>query len=94
MHIKEVNMKEFIDPFLYNLPHLDIHGYDRFGAVAMIKNFIDNNLRIEEKKIVIVHGKGSGILRKSTHEYLKKDKRVLSYKLNNYNDGETIAILK
>lgn len=87
-------MKEFIDPFLYNLPHLDIHGYDRFGAVAMIKNFIDNNLRIEEKKIVIVHGKGSGILRKSTHEYLKKDKRVLSYKLNNYNDGETIAILK
>jgi len=87
-------MKEFIDPFLYNLPHLDIHGYDRFGAVAMIKNFIDNNLRIEEKKIVIVHGKGSGILRKSTHEYLKKDKRVLLYKLNNYNDGETIVILK
>lgn len=87
-------MKEFIDPFLYNLPHLDIHGYDRFGAVAMIKNFIDNNLRIDEKKIVIVHGKGSGILRKSTHDYLKTDKRVLSYKTNNYNDGETIVILK
>ena len=87
-------MKEFIDPFLYNLPHLDIHGYDRFGAVAMIKNFIDNNLRIDEKKIVIVHGKGSGILRKSTHDYLKTDKRVLSYKMNNYNDGETIVILK
>ena len=87
-------MKEFIDPFLYNLPHLDIHGYDRFGAVAMIKNFIDNNLRIDEKKIVIVHGKGSGILRQSTHDYLKTDKRVLSYKMNNYNDGETIVILK
>ena len=35
-------MKNFIDPFLYNAPHLDIHGYDRYGATAMIKNFIDN----------------------------------------------------
>lgn len=87
-------MKEFIDPFLYNVPHLDIHGYDRYGAVAMIKNFIENNLRIEQKKLVIVHGKGTGVLKNATHEYLKHDKRVLEFKTNNYNDGETIVILK
>ena len=87
-------MKEFIDPFLYNLPHLDLHGYDRTGAVAMIKMFIDENLRVDNKKIVVVHGKGSGILKSSTHEYLKHDKRVKEYKTNNYNDGETIIILK
>ena len=46
-------MKNFIDPFLYNAPHLDIHGYDRYGATAMIKNFIDNCVRIDSKKIVI-----------------------------------------
>ena len=86
-------MKEFIDPFLYNLPHLDLHGYDRTGAVAMIKMFIDENLRVDNKKIVVVHGKGSGILKSSTHEYLKHDKRVKEYKTNNYNDGETIIIL-
>lgn len=87
-------MKEFIDPFLYNLPHLDLHGYDRTGAVAMIKIFIDENLRMGEKKIIIVHGKGTGILKKSTHEYLKTNNKVLSYKTNNYNDGETIVVLK
>ncbi len=87
-------MREFIDPFLYNLPHLDLHGYDRTGAVAMIKMFIDENLRMGEKKIIIVHGKGTGILKKSTHEYLKTNNKVLSYKTNNYNDGETIVVLK
>ena len=35
-------MRKNIDPFLYNAHFLDIHGYDRNGAVAMIKNFIDN----------------------------------------------------
>ena len=49
-------MKQFIDPFLYNLPHLDLHGFDRTGAVAMIKMFIDESLKMGEKKIVIVHG--------------------------------------
>ncbi|MDD6272752.1 MAG: Smr/MutS family protein [bacterium] len=87
-------MKKFVDPFLYNIPHLDIHGYDRYSAVAMIKNFIENNLRIDNKKIIVIHGKGSGILKKTTHDYLKSDKRVLEYKTNNYNDGETIIILK
>lgn len=87
-------MKEYIDPFLYNLPHLDLHGYDRTGAEAMVKMFIDENLRIDNKKIVIVHGRGSGILKTSVHDYLKKDKRVLDFKTNNYNDGETIVSLK
>ena len=87
-------MKSFIDPFLYNLPHLYLHGYDRTGAIAMTKMFIDENLRINEKKIIIVHGKGTGILKNATHEYLKSDRRVLEFKTNNYNDGETIIILK
>jgi DNA mismatch repair protein MutS2 len=87
-------MKNFIDPFLYNLPHLDLHGYDRTGACAMVKIFIDENLKIDNKQLIIVHGKGSGILKTSIHEYLKSDKRVKDYKTNNYNDGETIITLK
>ena len=86
--------KEIIDPFLYNAPHLDLHGYDRTGAVASTKMFIDENIKIDVKILVIVHGKGSGILKSSIHEYLKSDKRVIEYKTNNYNDGETIITLK
>ena len=86
-------MRNFVDPFLVNLPHLDLHGYDRSGATAMIKMFIDENLRIDKKNIVIIHGKGSGILKTATHEYLKHDRRVKEFKTNNYNDGETIVTL-
>ena len=39
-------MKEFVDPFLYNLPHLDLHGYDRTGAMAMVKMFIEQDKRL------------------------------------------------
>ena len=87
-------MKKNVDPFFYNVHFLDIHGYDRLGAEAMIKNFIDNEIRIESKTVVIVHGKGEGILKKTTHDYLKKDKRVLEYKLDIFNDGQTIVTLK
>lgn len=87
-------MRKNVDPFLYNVDFLDIHGYDKNSAVAMIRNFIDNECRIAAKKIVIIHGKGVGILRKATHEYLKTDKRVLEYKLDIFNSGQTIVILK
>ena len=86
-------MKKIIDPFLYNAHSIDIHGYDRFGAVAMIKNFIDNENRIDSKVLIIVHGKGEGILKQATHEYLKHDKIIKEYKLDIFNDDKTIEIL-
>ena len=83
-----------IDPFLYNVPHIDIHGYDRYVAMSIVNNFIDNNLRLDIKKIVIVHWKCTGVLKHTSHKDLKNDKRVLDDKTNNYNDGETIVYLK
>lgn len=87
-------MRKYIDPFLYRVPIIDVHGFDRAGAVAVVKNFIDNYFKINEKKLLIVHGKGEGILRNAIREYLKHDKRVLDYNYNNFNDGETIVTLK
>ena len=75
-------MKNFVDPFLFNLPHLDLHGYDSTGAVASTKMFIDECIRINEKKLVIVHGKGTGILKNAIHEYLKTNRRVKEYETN------------
>ena len=87
-------MKEIINPFLYDADILDLHGYDSIGGIAILKNFIDNECRIGCKKIVIVHGKGTGILKQAVHDYLKCDKRVLEYKLDNFNIGQTIVILR
>ena len=87
-------MRKIVDPFLFDVPSIDIHGYDRNGGVAMVKNFIDNQIRIGKKQVRIVHGKGEGILKQATHEYLRKDKRVENFKLIIFNDGETIVELK
>lgn len=81
------------DPFTYNLPHLDIHGETAATCVAPINSFIKDNIKLGKSKIVIVHGKGSGILRKKTHEILKKHKQVNKYYIDGMNDGETIIEL-
>lgn len=85
---------KMINPFLYNVPSIDVHGCDRGIAVALLKEFIDDYSKTNVKTLLLIHGKGTGILKNSTHEYLKHDKRVLSYKIDNFNDGQTIINLK
>jgi len=87
-------MKKIVDPFLVNLPHLDLHGEASFSASYLINTFINDNVKLNNKKLVIIHGKGSGTLRKCTHDTLKKSKRVEEFYLDGLNDGQTIVILK
>lgn len=86
-------MRKISDPFLslYNI--IDLHGLDKESALFKVNEFISDNIKLGNYNIIIIHGKGTGILRRSVHEYLKKDKRVLEYKIDNFNDGETIVKL-
>ena len=77
-----------------NLPQIDLHGYDRDYARIVINDFIKDNYQLKNQKIIIIHGIGTGILRKTTHETLKNNKLVSSFKLDNFNSGTTIVELK
>ncbi len=77
-----------------NAPSLDLHGFDRDYARIKINEFIYDNYKMKNKKIVIIHGNGTGILRNETQKTLKNNKYVLEYKINNFNSGETLVILK
>jgi len=77
-----------------NLPTLDLHGLDRDYAAILINEFIEDNYRCKNDKIIIIHGNGSGILKKKTQEILKKNKIVDSYKIDNFNSGQTIVELR
>ena len=47
--------------------------------------------------VTIIHGKGTGILRKAINDMLKKHPHVKSYRLGEYGeggDGVTIVVLK
>ena len=78
-----------------NLPTLDLHGIDRDYARILINDFINDNYNIKNTKVVIIHGIGTGIIRKTTQETLKRNKLVQEFKIDNFNPGMTIVeILK
>lgn len=80
---------------LYNrYPVLDLHGFDCDYARIMINDFIMDCYQMRSEKAIIIHGIGSGILRKTTQEVLKKNRYVLDAKLDFFNPGETIVVLK
>ena len=77
-----------------NLPTIDLHGEDRIGAIVKTKEFINDNIKLKNKLIIVIHGIGKGILKTEIHKYLKTDKNVLNYKLDIFNKGITIIELK
>lgn len=87
-------MKKIIDPFIDFLPSIDLHGMDRVFARIKVEEFINDNIKLRNKKIVIIHGIGEGILKDEVFRTLKSNKNVESFKLNGLNIGCTIVNLK
>ncbi len=81
------------NPFLDILPRIDVHGFSRDMIRCVLNDFINDNIRLRNKKIIIVHGKGAGILKEEIHTLLKKDKRVSKFYLDTFNIGQTIIEL-
>lgn len=77
-----------------NYPSLDLHGIDRDYAKILVKDFINDQVKLKEKNLVIIHGIGTGIVKRAVHEELKSNKNVKEYKLDNFNIGCTIVTLK
>lgn len=76
-----------------NKPSLDLHGESKDIAIVLVKEFIYDNYRLNNKQITIVHGIGSGILKKAVHEELRKNKYVQDYKIDFFNIGTTLVNL-
>ena len=81
------------DIFLKQLPSIDLHGFDTETARVSTNDFINDNLIMKNKKIVIIHGKGTGLVKKSVHEALSQRKEVIKYHTDSLNDGCTIVYL-
>lgn len=86
-------MKKHLDPFTVYLPHLDLHGETVESATFLINSFISDNYKMKNEKVVIIHGKSTGILKKTTQETLKKSKLVKEYNIDPLNDGQTLVFL-
>ena len=80
--------------FLDRLPKIDLHGYDTESARVKTNDFINEAIMMNYKKVVIIHGIGTGAVKKAVHETLSKNKQVEDYKLDSFNTGCTVVILK
>lgn len=80
--------------FIDKLPKLDLHGFNRDMAKVAINDFVNDNIKMHNEIIVIVHGIGSGIIRKTTIDTLKINKRVLTFKSPYNNRGCMLVQLK
>lgn len=80
--------------FLDRLPKIDLHGYDTESARVATNDFISDSIKLGYKEILIIHGIGSGLVKDAVHTALSKNKNVVSYKLDYFNNGCTIIELK
>lgn len=80
-------------PFLNILPSIDVHGFTRETVYVPVSDFINDNIKLRNKKIVIIHGIGYGILRDEINRRFKRDKRVKKLYLSIDNSGCTIIEL-
>lgn len=66
-------------------------------AVAELDKYLDDASLAHLSSVRIVHGKGTGALRKRIHQYLRRQKHVRSFRLGEFGEGDagvTIAELK
>lgn len=77
-----------------NLPTLDLHGLDRETARVFVNDFVVENRLMKQTKFLIVHGIGTGVLRKMVHETLKKNRYVTDYRLDYFNIGTTVVTIR
>ena len=82
------------DIFLNRYPSIDLHGYDRDSARMMVCDFVNENLFLKNDTIVIIHGIGTGIVKREVHNTLRVNKNVIEYKTDNFNSGCTVVKLK
>ena len=67
---------------------LNVIGLTVDEAIPLVDKFLDDCFLAKLQIARIVHGKGTGKLRQGIHSFLKKNKRVKSYRIGTYGEGE------
>ncbi len=98
---KKKDTDKISSPRNYNLsPHisgtrLDIRGWKPEEAEFEVIRFLDESWALSLQRVEILHGKGTGALKKSVHDILKKHENVSDYYFENIEfGGEGITIVE
>ena len=67
---------------------VDLRGMTTDEAELTLAQFLDRAMVSNLTQVTVVHGKGTGAVRKAVHAYLKRCKGVASFRLGRYGEGE------
>ena len=77
---------------------LDIRGLETLDAESVVESFLSSAVMGHLETVTIIHGKGTGALRKAVHDILRRNKKMVKdFRLGAYGEGEsgvTIVTLK
>ena len=78
-------------------PEVDVRGMIGDDAWFIVDKYLDDAVMAGVHTVRIIHGKGTGALRKIIGQYLRKDRRVASHRMGAYGEGDagvTVVELK
>lgn len=67
---------------------IDVRGQTADEAVMNVDSAIDTAILRHTEKLTIIHGKGTGVLRREIQNFLRHHKAVKSFRLGTFGEGE------
>ena len=65
-----------------------IRGMESLEAESVVEGYLDAAVMAHLETVTIIHGKGTGALRRTVHTLLKRNKSVRSFRLGTFGEGE------
>ena len=76
---------------------IDLRGMMTDEAIAVLDRFLDTAMMGKLESVTIIHGQGTGAVRKAVREHLKRSRYIKSFRPGRYGEGEdgvTVAELR
>jgi len=67
---------------------IDLRGMDAVEAICVLDRYLDEAMRSNLNSVRIIHGKGTGTLRATVQQALRKNKFIKKFRLGVYGEGE------
>lgn len=79
------------------ISEIDVRGQTAEEAIMSVDSAIDTAILSHTERLTVIHGKGTGVLRREIQNFLRHHKAVKSFRLGTFGEGEagvTIVELK
>jgi DNA mismatch repair protein MutS2 len=89
---REIRSADVSDP-IPQVHQVDVRGMTGDEAVNIVDKLIDSAILGGLHRVDVIHGKGTGALRKRLADFLSQHPRVRSFRLGEWNEGGSGATI-